>query len=369
MNPDPVELLRGLVATPSLSTHEAEAVAYLVGQMAGMGFAACADEAGNAVGVRERPDTAGAIATEIVLLGHIDTVPGDIPVRIEDGKLFGRGSVDAKGPLATFVMAAAQAELLPGTRLVVVGAVEEEAATSKGARHAVKHYQPQFCVIGEPSGWDGVTLGYKGRLRLRYSLARPMAHTAGLAASPADEAVAWWNGVLHYADTFNAGRERLFDRILPSISDLETGSDGLTNTAAIHAGLRLPPGVDIDALGAELRRLAGDASLETYAYEQAFQTDRSNSLARAFSQALREAGTAPHFKLKTGTSDMNVVGPEWGCPIVAYGPGDSALDHTPGEHVLVADYLKAIDILVRVLGTLQTQHAVPAIRLAAGGQS
>ena len=32
---------------------------------------------------------------EIVLLGHIDTVPGHIPVRIEDGVLHGRGSVDA----------------------------------------------------------------------------------------------------------------------------------------------------------------------------------------------------------------------------------------------------------------------------------
>ena len=47
--------------------------------------------------------------TKIVLLGHIDTVPGEIPVRVEDGVLHGRGSVDAKGPLATFVAAAAEA--------------------------------------------------------------------------------------------------------------------------------------------------------------------------------------------------------------------------------------------------------------------
>ena len=34
-----------------------------------------------------------------MLLGHQDTVPGRIPVRMEDGRLFGRGAVDAKGCL------------------------------------------------------------------------------------------------------------------------------------------------------------------------------------------------------------------------------------------------------------------------------
>ncbi len=77
----------------------------------------------------------GRITKEILLLGHMDTVPGDIPVRIERDRLYGRGAVDAKGPLAAFVVAAARAQLAPGTRLVVIGAVEEESATSKGARH------------------------------------------------------------------------------------------------------------------------------------------------------------------------------------------------------------------------------------------
>jgi LysW-gamma-L-lysine carboxypeptidase len=62
-----------------------------------------------------------------------------------------------------------------------------------------------------------------------------------------------------------------------------------------------------------------------------------------------QAGVKPTFKVKTGTSDMNVVGPIWRCPIVAYGPGDSALDHTPDEHVDIADYLRAINILKDVM--------------------
>jgi LysW-gamma-L-lysine carboxypeptidase len=49
---------------------------------------------------------------------------------------------------------------------------------------------------------------------------------------------------------------------------------------------------------------------------------------------------------------MNVVGPVWGCPIVAYGPGDSTLDHTPDEHIVVDEYLRSINVLIRTLETL-----------------
>ncbi|MFN2201675.1 MAG: acetyl-lysine deacetylase, partial [Caldilineaceae bacterium] len=53
--------------------------------------------------------------------------------------------------------------------------------------------------------------------------------------------------------------------------------------------------------------------------------------------------------VKTGTSDMNIVGPIWNCPIVAYGPGDSSFDHTPDEHIEVEEYLRAVGLLSDVL--------------------
>ena len=94
------ELVRGLVEIPSLSRQESVASAWLAAQMLCAGFdRAYVDDAGNAVGELGDPKA----ARTIVLLGHIDTVPGNIPVRIEDDLLYGRGSVDAKGPLATFV--------------------------------------------------------------------------------------------------------------------------------------------------------------------------------------------------------------------------------------------------------------------------
>jgi LysW-gamma-L-lysine carboxypeptidase len=344
-----IQFLKSLVETPSLSGEEATAVSLLVNKMAEMDFSAYIDEAGNGVGIRENPDVNGEINNEIVLLGHIDTVPGEIAVRIKDGKLYGRGSVDAKGPLATFLFAAARAEIQPGTRLVVIGAVEEECATSKGARHAAASFNPDYCIIGEPSGWDGLTLGYKGRLLVDYHLRQPMGHTAGPQTGVAEQAIAWWNKLKAYVDQYNSGRKGLFKQILPSLRDIHTQSDGIHNTVQAKIGLRLPPDFDLESFREEVTEWAGDAQLSFHGFEPAFQTSRRSPLVAIFNQVFRANNIRPHLKLKTGTSDMNVVGPIWNYPIAAYGPGGSSLDHTPEEHIEVGDYLRAIGLLSDVL--------------------
>src|SRR3954463_12074308 len=141
---DHVDLLHGLVGIQSLSGGEADAVSYLCEQMEARGLSAHRDNAGNAVG------TIGSGSKSIILLGHIDTVPGDIPVRIENGLLHGRGAVDAKGPLATFVCAAARAigAGLAGVKLTVIGATDEE-GDSAGGYFVVDKYRPDFALIGE----------------------------------------------------------------------------------------------------------------------------------------------------------------------------------------------------------------------------
>lgn len=352
-NDGAVCFLQRLVEIPSLSGEETAVANFLVTQMNQSGFTAHVDAAGNAIGQRNYPDANGQITQEIVLLGHMDTVPGDIPVRQEDGKLYGRGSVDAKGPLAIFVVAASRVELPSGTRLTVVGAVEEEAATSKGARFAAGQYQPTACIIGEPSGWNGITLGYKGRLLIDACFAQPMSHTAGAESGAAELGLAWYNAVMAYITQFNADKSRLFDQLLPSVRELHTSSDGLENRLEMKLGIRLPPNFDVAEFESWLREQAGTAgTIRTYAHEPAVQSKRTNPLAQAFNRAIRQAGSVPSYKLKTGTSDMNVVGPIWNCPIVAYGPGDSALDHTPEEHIIIEEYLQAIEVLQTVLTNL-----------------
>ncbi len=187
-------LLRGLVEIPSVSGAEGEAASFLVRWMAAHGFRAQVDEVGNAVGVLEPPGDDEGVR-EIVLLGHIDTVGGAPLVHLTDGRLYGRGAVDAKGPLAAFTAAAALAGPVPGWRVVVVGAVEEETASSRGARHIAAAHRPDLAVIGEPSGWQRATLGYKGRLLAEVVVRQALSHRSGGVASACEVAVGCWNSV------------------------------------------------------------------------------------------------------------------------------------------------------------------------------
>ena len=340
------ELLLGLVERYSPSTQERPAVEFLTAQMTALGFRARIDGAGNAVG------ELGNGAQTIVLLGHIDTVPGEIPVRREGTRLHGRGAVDAKGPLAAFVAAAARVGEQPGKRIVVVGAVEEETATSRGARFLLDRIGPDAVIIGEPSGWNAVTMGYKGRLLVDYTLSQPVGHTAGPESSAGERAVAFWQRVVAHAAQLNAGKPKMFYQLRPSLRRINTHSDGFAETVEMQIGFRLPPQLDVDALQDALSNWRGRAQVAFRGRETAFRGSRSTPLARAFVRALRQEGVKTKFKVKSGTSDMNIVGPAWGCPILAYGPGDSSLDHTPQEWIDLDEYQRAIRVLSRVLTQL-----------------
>lgn len=339
-----VALVEGLVRIPSVSGEETAAVRYLVDAMDALGFDSYVDGAGNAVGVI-------GTGPEIVLLGHIDTVPGDIPVRVADGKLWGRGAVDAKAPLAAFVIAAARAHRRGvRARLAVIGCVEEEAPSSRGAHYAAARWQPHACIVGEPSGWNRVTLGYKGSLRVTVKLEQGNAHSAHAAWSAPERIVAWWNELARRAEEFNAPYERQWDKLLPSLISLQSGSNGLCTWCTADVSLRLPPTVEPAEALDLVQAIDPMAAVSVSGSVAAWQSPRTDPLARTFSAALRARGVQPALVLKTGTADMNIVGPRWRCPIVTYGPGDAALDHTPDEHLILDEYLRSIDVLEDVLG-------------------
>jgi LysW-gamma-L-lysine carboxypeptidase len=348
---NPITLLESLVQIYSPSTQERAASEYLVAQMHALGFRAFIDAAGNAVGIL------GEGARDIVLLGHIDTFPGYITPRIEDGKLYGRGAVDAKGCLATFVAACVRAGAQEGVRFVVIGAVEEECSTSKGARYALTQYAPAFCIIGEPSGWDRITLGYKGRVLVDYEIAKAMTHTASGTRAAVEDAVTFWNRVAAFAAEYNRDKPRVFDQLDASLRALNSNDDGFTDRTVMRIALRVPLGLTIRTVEEKIASYADGARIAFSSEEEAFRADKHNALVRAFLGAIRDVGGKPAFTLKTGTSDMNIVGPVWGCPIVAYGPGDSTLDHTPNEHLDLAEYARAIEVLTRVLSVLSRDLA------------
>ncbi|MGI8963928.1 MAG: [LysW]-lysine hydrolase [Thermomicrobiales bacterium] len=338
-----IDLLHGLVSIESHSNREEEAVTWLREQMAARGMAVLDDTVGNAVA------TVGSGERHIVLLGHIDTVPGRVPVRIENGVLWGRGAVDAKGPLATFVAAASAAAADLNVRVTVVGAVGEEVIGSPGANDVATWNAPDFCIIGEPSGWDAVCLGYRGSFSLIYTLQQSTRHTAGPGESVAEEAVQFWNELRKEIDRWNSGARNNFGSIGHSLRAFNTSGDGLTDEAKLSIGLRLPPDLDVNLLLERIRSIAAPAQIAVDGVQEGYRTSKQSKLVPPFLRAIREAGGTPRFTLKLGTSDMNVVGPVWQCPIVAYGPGESALDHTPDERIVLSEYVQAVKILRSVL--------------------
>jgi [amino group carrier protein]-lysine/ornithine hydrolase len=347
--------LLGLVQAYSPSGHEQEAVDFLVNRMAELHYTrAYQDEAGNAVGVM------GEGPRQLVLLGHIDTVPGEIGVRVETDEttgervLYGRGSVDAKGPLGAFVDAAAATGPIPGWQIIILGAVGEE-KDSNGARFITPLYQPEFAIIGEPSRWDRLTLGYKGSAWVKLTIRRSLSHTAGQGESACEAAVKAWSVVKAWAESYNIGRPRAFDQILPTLRGMDSGSDGFEEWAELSIGTRLPLEVLPLAWVEQLSRLPGVGDIAGLSIQptgfpiSAYQGEKNTPLVRGFLAAIRNAGGQPGFVLKTGTADMNIVAPAWKCPALAYGPGDSSLDHTPNEHLAVEEYRKAVEVLRSVL--------------------
>ena len=344
-----VSLLQRLVEIYSPSHAEEEVSGFLVATLRELGFNAHQDEVKNAIGIL------GNGSKTILLLGHIDTVPGRIPVEIREGKLYGRGSVDAKGPMACFVAAAARLRdhiASSNKRIVIIGAVEEEAATSRGAQQAVKDFAPpDFCVIGEPSRWNAITLGYKGRLLLDYTLQIPWKHSAAQGKLVCEQAVDYWNAIQEWCRPFNDGKG-VFETLDPSIRTFNSENNAIIETARLKLGFRLPVGFPIEDFKKFLVGACGGAELSFSGGELAVRNGKSNALVKAFLHSIREHGGDPKFKVKTGTADMNVVAPHWPCPMLAYGPGDSSLDHTPEEHIEIDEYARAIDVLESVLRLL-----------------
>lgn len=339
------DTLIGLVSHYSPSGQEREAVAWLVARMKALGFTdAFIDAAGNAVGVM------GAGPRQVVLLGHIDTVPGEIPVSLTpDRVLYGRGAVDAKGPLACFTDAVAQVGAVAGWQFVVIGAVEEE-RDSDGARYLVDKYHPDFLIVGEPNRWDRVALGYKGSAWAEITVRRAQSHTASGEQTAAEAAVETWLAIRAFAESFNAGKQRAFDKILPTLRNIEAGQDGFTQWARLSVGARLPVDVSPEQWYARLGEVAAGAAVQRVGYAvPAWSCEKNTSLVRALLSAIRSQGGSPSFVYKTGTADLNIVAPVWQCPAVVYGPGDSALDHTPQEHLALEEYEKAVRVLVAAL--------------------
>ncbi|HST84618.1 MAG TPA: [LysW]-lysine hydrolase [Kineosporiaceae bacterium] len=342
-------LLRQMVDIPSPSGEEAQIAAFLARTLPDWGFESHLDEVGNVIGRRGDP-----AAPMIMLLGHMDTVPSQLPVRQDGTILHGRGTVDAKGPLAAMICAAAAADV-SGVQIVVAGVVEEE-TYGRGATHLAETFRPDAAFVGEPNGWAGVGIGYKGRVMLRYSVNRPSVHTASPEQKATEAAVAFWNTITSYFDEIATG-ERVFDRPVATLIEMT----GTIEDASMVISCRTPPGFDLPAFERVVDEAAAGGILKIDDRTPAVRIPTDSAAVRALCAAIRGHGERPKLKLKTGTADLNIVEPRWQVPAAVYGPGDSGLDHTDREHIDLVEYARAIEVLRDALERLAAELAKPPV--------
>ncbi|WP_328451113.1 M20/M25/M40 family metallo-hydrolase [Streptomyces sp. NBC_00386] len=345
-------LLREMLEIPSSSYQERALADYLAVAMADLGFQAHIDAVGNVIGVIERGD-----GPTLMLLGHLDTVSGQLPVRSEDGRLYGRGAVDAKGPLAAMICAAAGAADFPG-RIVVIGVVEEETPRSRGAM-AIRatHDRPDALIIGEPSGWSSVVLGYKGKLDLRYTVRCPATHPSNPVPKASELAVVCWEALVDLLGP-DAGHG-VFDQPGATLCRL----NGDLTKATADLSVRVPPGFDVDGLVSALRDRLPAGDLEVLNSVAACRVGRADPTVRALVSGIRRLHAQPRLVVKTATSDMNTLAEVWDIPMATYGPGDSSLDHADDEHIVLSDYLRGIDVLTIAISELAHLPAGPGGRV------
>jgi len=164
-----VELCREFVRIPSPSGQEGRLAALVTARMQALGFVVETDRFGTVLGLR-----AGTRPGPTLLLdAHIDTVPVSNPsiwnhdpfgAEVEQGRLWGRGSADAKGALAAMLCAAAAMEDFPGT-LIVSASVGEEDMTAMALAQVLERHPADIVLVGEPTSLR-LGVAQKGRAGL-----------------------------------------------------------------------------------------------------------------------------------------------------------------------------------------------------------
>lgn len=348
----PLQLLDRMLNTYSPSGQEREIADSIAGEMERIGFRVSRDEVGNVIG------QAGFGRPSVMLCGHMDTVPGFIPVRTHEGNIYGRGAVDAKAALATMI--AASADLIknrwPGHLLLA--AVVDEEGSGKGIRNIIrKGFSPDYAIFGEPSGVGKVTIAYKGSLRLKVTCETQTGHAAApwLFENAIEKAFGVWQGIsdIHFVEEDLSSR---FYSTTSCLTSMEGGGQFGTvpSRCTFRADVRIPPQITAEKFLSRARHWAEEfherspktkVTIELEGKEEPFETDKSSALVRSFMWAINRITLSPAvLTRKTGTGDVNAFAATVKRPMIAYGPGDSQLDHAPDEHVSLQDYFKAIQV-------------------------
>ena len=330
---DPVAALafaRELIDIDSTTGSEAAAGRFLSDRLRDLGYS-----------IAEQPVSSGrfnVLATTepptVVLSTHFDCVPPFFPSSIRDGKLYGRGSCDAKGILAAQLAAAERLRARGETRVGLLFVVGEERGSDGAIAANTLAPRSRFLVNGEPTS-STLASATRGILRVKLE-ARGR---AGHSSAPQE---------------FESAIEKLIDALV-GLRRLKLPSDPVLGETSYTVGLIdggvAPNVVPAQASAEVMFRIVGDA-------------DEVLALARSLQPlvAVEEVLRVPPVRLHTVpgmtaqsfpfTTDIPLLA-QWGVPLL-FGPGSFLVAHTDDEHVTLAEFEESIDGYVRIVNALLT---------------
>ena len=352
-----IELLKKALEIYTPSRSEAQ-LANLIKQkcLDDLGFESVSiDSVGNVIA------TKGSGDPKILLCGHMDTVPGQTPVRINSGYLFGRGASDAKAPLISMLLACS--EFKQSGTIIFAGVVDEE-GNATGIKELVKNkLLVDYAIFGEPSGINKITVAYKGRLALRLTCdVIDSAHASApwLSKNSIEEVYEVWKMLSNEISSKYNKTVKKSESVTLSLTEISGGSSHnvTPQKCKITIDIRVPNGVKclevLDSLDKSIEKISEIRKLKvTYRIEdmtEPFEADHSSPIVRALSLSILDVcKIRPILLKKTGTGDMNVLGNSLNIPVVTYGPGEPHVSHSKDERVEIQSFLTCIEIYNRAL--------------------
>jgi len=332
---DLFELTRALVDIESITENELRAGEYLHAYL---------DEMAAATGgvVERMPVAANRFnlfarwgEPTVTLSTHYDTVPPFFPSRDDGTHIWGRGSCDTKGIIASMLFAVREL-LAEGASNVGVLFVVGEERNSAGAFEAAKQNRgSRYIVNGEPTE-NKLALGSKGALRCEIVAKGKMAHSA-------------------YPELGESAIEKLLDaldaiRKMPLPVDPVLGKSTL-NIGTISGG-RAPNVIPDHAQAEIFVRLIddGDSTREALRRVLAGKAEMQEVL----SVPAVRLGSLPGFEtaVVSFTTDIPAFGGTWGIPFL-FGPGSIHVAHTDREHVSKQELVDAVQTYKHLVKELQ----------------